>query len=381
MKSDPLSLVLLPSLQCNAACEYCFEDKSGGAISHENLETIIARILDYMAKHDISTLLIYWQGGEMMVLPPDWYRRAHDSIARLASKAGRTVRHYAQSNMIDYTPEWNPVLSEIFDNSIGSSMDFPNLHRKVAGGTPEQFIDEWARRVRQAQDAGIYVGVIAIPNRETLRLGAERFYTHFVDELQVPDFQINFPFPGGTDNAVKREYPLDAEPLSRFLDDLFAIWMERGYGRGVEVGPFDSLLKYFLDGNPALPCIWRENCANEFLCIDPQANVAQCDCWVASYPDFRFGNLLESDSLENLLASSRSRRDFEARPGILVQREDCIDCDFLAICHGGCPVRAYAFRGELHVKDPYCKVYKALFRRVQEVATQLAAARSRNADR
>jgi radical SAM protein with 4Fe4S-binding SPASM domain len=105
--------------------------------------------------------------------------------------------------------------------------------------------------------------------------------------------------------------------------------------------------------------------------------VAQCDCWVTSYPQFRFGNILESSDLNGLLDSSSSRRDFEARPATLVQEEDCIDCDYLALCHGGCPVRAYSVWGNLFAKDPYCEVYKAIFRRTEKASMELAAKRSR----
>ena len=93
----------------------------------------------------------------------------------------------------------------MFGNSVGTSMDFPNLYRKAKGRTPEEYTAIWARNVRAARDAGIDVGVISIPNKETLRLGAERFYSYFVDELQITDFQVNTSFSGGEANAAKED--------------------------------------------------------------------------------------------------------------------------------------------------------------------------------
>jgi hypothetical protein len=94
----------------------------------------------------------------------------------------------------------------MFGNNVGTSMDFPNLYRKAKGRTPEEYTTIWARNVRAARDAGIDVGVIAIPNKETLRLGAESFYSYFVDELRITDFQVNTPYRGEA-NAAKKKYP------------------------------------------------------------------------------------------------------------------------------------------------------------------------------
>ena len=69
-------------------------------------------------------------------------------------------------------------------------------------------------------------------------------------------------------------------------------WLEHGYDHGVSVGPFDEIIKAFR-GRPArLSCIWQQNCANEFISIDARGQTALCDCWVTSYPEHSFGNVL-----------------------------------------------------------------------------------------
>jgi hypothetical protein len=42
-------------------------------------------------------------------------------------------------------------------------------------------------------------------------------------------------------------------------------------------------------------------------------------------------------------------------------------------------VRTYAITGEFFVKDPYCKVYKALFSTMEALAAKMAAVRYRRA--
>ncbi len=376
MTGKSLSLILLPTLSCNAACEYCFERRTAGSLSLENLSVVLEKILDYMEERNTRTLLIYWQGGEVMTLPATWFEQAHELILHTASVRKMEIRNFLQSNMIGFTREWAPILSRMFNNSVGSSMDFPNRHRVMPGGATAEFSRIWKENVSEAIQSGIQIGVISIPNEESFQVGAERFYSHFVDDLGITDFQINVPFPGGPANETKSGYPLATEPLSQFLVDLFSIWIERGYGKGAVVGPFDRLLGYHLDGESDLPCIWRENCSNEFLCIAPDGHVAQCDCWVASYPKYRFGNIFAAAGLNDLLNGSAAFREFRARPSVLVQNEDCLDCDYLSICHGGCPVRAYTVYGSVYRKDPYCDVYRSVFRRVAETAAILAQRRS-----
>jgi radical SAM protein with 4Fe4S-binding SPASM domain len=376
MTGKTFSLILLPTLSCNAACRYCFEHRTRATLDHDGLAVILDKTLDYMDEQHAQTLLIYWQGGEVMTLPASWFEKAWVIIEQAATARDKEIRNFAQSNMIGYTRPWGRILSSMFNNSVGTSMDYPNLHRVAPGGTAAEFNHVWYQKVLEAKAAGIQVGVISIPNHETFKVGAERFYSHFVEELQITDFQINFPFPGGPGNNSGLGYPLAVGPLSQFLSDLFDIWLERGYAKGVTVGPFDKFLECRLEGGAGLPCIWQHNCVSEFLCIDPSGNVAQCDCWVASYPEHWFGNIFQPGSLADLLKRSTARRAFRTRPSVIVRQEDCLDCEYLSMCHGGCPIRGYSVYGSIERKDPYCEAYKSVFRRVSEAAATLALRRS-----
>ena len=377
MIGSHFSLILLPTNKCNVACEYCFEDKTDDFMSHEQLAVVAEKLLDHMERRAIASMTIYLQGGEIMMIPPRWFERAYDIFAEAAARRGRRVGHSLQSNMIGYSRRWNGLIAGMFGNSVGTSMDFPNLYRHARGRTPEEYTAIWRRNVRAAREAGIDVAVIAIPNRETLRLGAERFYSYFVDELGVTSFQVNTAFSGGEANDAKAEVILDVDRLAGFFVDLARVWFERGRGAGVALGPFDELLEKFSGRGGCLPCIWRQNCTDEFVSIDARGNVAQCDCWVTSYPEYSFGNILGPESFTELLAKSAARKRFEARPEALMHDATCLECEYLSVCHGGCPVRTLSITGEFFVKDPYCAVYKALFACMDELAAREAAVRSR----
>jgi radical SAM protein with 4Fe4S-binding SPASM domain len=375
MTGTHLSLILLPTLSCNADCDYCFEVKTNDSLTLDRFALLLEKVLAYMNEQAIQKLTIYWQGGEVMMLPPEWYEQAHDVIQEAAVAKDREIDNALQTNLIGYNNKWNRILFQMFGNSLGSSLDYPNLHRKLPGGSPHEFTAIWHRNFQVAKEAGIDIGVISIPNPETFKVGAERFYSYFVDDLGITNFQINTPFPGGPITETKKTYPLETDQLTKFLLDLADIWFKNGYRNGVKVGPFDELIKYFIEGDAQLPCIWRDNCVNELVSIDPNGNVAQCDCWVASYPEFRFGNIFSLNSFSNLLKNSEARQRLQSRPRFLIQQEDCLECDYLAICHGGCPIRTYSNTGNLFTKDPYCHTYKSLFSYMEQHAAKLAQSR------
>ena len=375
MSGRPLSLILLPTLDCNVACDYCFEEKARVRLSHDQVPGLTASILDHMEAVGSEHAQVYWQGGEALLLGPAWYERTHEIMGRAAAARGRSFRHYLQSNLIGYGPQWNPVIRRMFDGSVGTSMDYPNDHRRLKNGSTERYTQVWLEAVREARGAGIDVSVIAVLHGGSLRAGPSEFLAFFTDEAQLTDVQVNLPFPGGPGHGGDT---LDAPALSAFLVCLLDVWMERGFDRGVRLGPFDQLVEAYA-GRPArLPCIWQPNCANEFVTIDARGNVALCDCWVTSYPAHRFGNVFDSTGLSALLGGSAARRAFLARPGHLIAHEDCGTCPHLALCHGGCPVRTFAATGAILAKDPYCEVYKTVFATCRDLASEAVRRRRRS---
>ncbi|HEY0461368.1 MAG TPA: radical SAM protein [Pyrinomonadaceae bacterium] len=374
MMKNHLSVIFLPTNKCNVECTYCFEDKTDDRMTHEQLSAVISKLLDFMETDDIGSLTLHWQGGELMTLPVSWFETAYDIIGNLAQTRGKTIDHGMQTNMIAYTPRWDPIIKKMFGGSVGTSMDYPNHYRRLKNGSAEEYTRIWRQNVKTARENGIGVGVISVLNQATLEIGAERFYSFFVDELGIKSFQVNTPFPGGETNETKQNLALENEVLSRFFIDLTDIWLERGYRNGVSLNPIDELVKHFSSEQSCLPCIWQTNCADEFISIDARGFVAQCDCWVTSYPEYFFGNIFEHESLAELLRTSPARAEFIARPMAIID-QGCIECDYLSICHGGCPVRTYTKKQKLNEKDPYCSLYKALFRHTERVAAQLAERR------
>lgn len=372
MSARPFSLILLPTLDCNAACDYCFEEKSSFRLAVHDLPRLTTSILDHMETIGAEQAEVYWQGGEALLMGPEWFMSAHGLMGAAAAARGRAFRHYLQTNLIGYGPHWNPVIKTVFGGSIGTSMDFPNSHRRLKGGGTEPYTQVWLQAVRQAREAGFDLGVIAVLHACSLRVEPRSFLSFFTEEAGITSLQVNLPFPGG---PSREGHILETAALSRFLVELLELWAADALHRGFRLGPFLELMEICSGRHGRLPCIWQPNCANDFLTVDPRGEVALCDCWVTSYPQHSFGNLFKTPGLSRMLDASRARRAFLDRPARLMDTEDCDACPHLAMCHGGCPIRTYTAKGTFLAKDPYCEVYKVVFEKCRRLAGDLALRR------
>src|SRR5258705_11026928 len=116
MKGNHFSVILLPTNKCNVNCDYCFEDKTRDNMTMERLSVLIDKVLDHMERSRVSALTIYWQGGEIMTMPPRWFEQDYEEILRAAQARHKQVQHRLQSNMIGYNKRWHKSISESIGN-------------------------------------------------------------------------------------------------------------------------------------------------------------------------------------------------------------------------------------------------------------------------
>ena len=86
MPLNHFSVLISPTFRCNADCEYCFENKTSDVMELDDFERILRRIATYLRQQDVTDLTLYWQGGEIFTMPPEWLLRAHDICREIAEK-------------------------------------------------------------------------------------------------------------------------------------------------------------------------------------------------------------------------------------------------------------------------------------------------------
>lgn len=368
--NSELSFIMIPTTKCNLSCTHCFEKRTGRVMSYPELETVMTKIREYSDLHGIERITFYWQGGEILTLGLDWFERMDEIVCHVFSASRISIRHRLQSNLIAYTSEWKPLIEKIFDSSIGSSLDYPNLYRLSSGISANQFNEEWLGYCNKVRLDGIDVGVISVVNEESLKIPAEDFLEFYSVKMGLSSLQLNFPFDIPTDRKANKDlnesFYLNQSGLGKFLVNLFDVWIDEdsGWHSKISINPFNELIDVFslAPRSSRCNCIWSGNCADTFFTIGPDSSVGLCDCWVTSLPSFSFGNL-QTQSLDEI-SKNDIRQRFRQRIDAILE-SSCADCSFLGVCFGGCIIRTFGRFSTINRKDPYCGAYKALFSRVQ----------------
>lgn len=380
MNSD-LNLIMVPTTKCNLSCRHCFEGRSNRVMSPSELRVVIQKVYEYSDAQNIDKVVFYWQGGEVFTLGLSWFERMDEIVSQVFAGNNIRVRHSLQSNLISYTSKWKPIIEKIFQNSIGSSLDYPSLYRGFQTIKRDQFNDIWLKSCNSARADGIEVSVISVLNKDSLEIPPREFLEFYCTCMGISNMQLNFPFDLHSHSGSEDSFFLNPFDLGEFLVELFDTWINENssWYRKLHINPFCELIDVFSFA-PRLSrcnCIWSGNCANTFFSIGPDSSVGLCDCWVTSLPEFSFGNLQEQTLDE--ISRSAVRKRFAQRIESVMDSE-CADCPFLSICFGGCIIRTYGKSGIIENKDPYCEAYKILFSRVQRYVRSTKISGDNHAD-
>src|SRR5260370_34283482 len=93
MNGRVFSVILLPTSECNVACDYCFEHKEQHRLSPALLPLLTLRLLDHLEHENIEDCEIYWQSGEEMIIGPERFAEARNPRMRPTAERGRKFVH------------------------------------------------------------------------------------------------------------------------------------------------------------------------------------------------------------------------------------------------------------------------------------------------
>lgn len=291
--------------RCNLRCAHCFIQDYRGDMPL----AIVERVAELF-----PTSVIVFHGGEptMMGLP-----YILDCIKILGARP-----YVLQSNMINFSSQWLPLLMEHFDGAIGTSLDdarFPHLQR-------------WLNNVAIAANAGIKVtAVVTVTPRLTVRALSQALQQF--QEAGGRAFRLQFVTPVKTQAISPESY---REFFTAFYDHPLNEARHRidsalclGFHNGINGG----------------------NCGGSLRTIEPDGTVYVCPD-LAGQSLFPLGNVMRPGE-----GNVKNDTLFFRRQTILSLK---CDDDCWRLCRGGCLASAYFHHGEPMEKDPYCSIYKGL---------------------
>lgn len=344
--AHPLYVMLKPAgALCNLACDYCYylekaklyQESPRHVMSDELLEKFIE---EYINSQTMQEVLFTWHGGETMMRPLSFYRKALALQKKYAK--GRQISNCLQTNGTLLTDEWCRFFH---DNQwlVGISID-----------GPQEFHDEY-RRNRQGRPSFVKVmqginllkkhnvewNAMAVVNDYNADYPLE-FY-HFFKELDchyiqfAPIVERIAPHADGRRLAAVDEeskegladFSITPRQWGNFLCSIFDEWVRQDVGN-YYIQLFDSTLANWVGEQPGI-CTLARTCGHAGV-MEFNGDVYSCDHFV--FPQYKLGNIY-SNTLAEMMYGECQQKFGQAKYTALPAQ--CKKCPYLFACNGECP--------------------------------------------
>lgn len=132
-KNRSLHLLIAPTLECNLACIYCYQNRSKGKMKQRTSEGIVSFVKKKLLNGGISEVFVDWYGGEPL-LAKDVIRKLTTGIRKEAKEAGCNYAASIVTNGTLLNPETVDTLGECGVMACQVTVDGPKAVHDVRRG-------------------------------------------------------------------------------------------------------------------------------------------------------------------------------------------------------------------------------------------------------
>jgi uncharacterized protein len=328
-------VVVQPTPFCNIDCRYCYlpgrNDKA--VMTQSTVDTLFERVFSSGWASDDLTVI--WHAGEPLVVPPEFYECAFESIER-RRPASVHIRHSMQTNGMLLSSDWCELF-KAWHVGVGVSIDGPkrfnDAHRLTRAG--KSTFDQALEGIRLLRREGVPFHVITVLSEES---------------MQAPQELLDFYRSEGIENVCFNVEESEGEHVSSLFSSSGATSrFHRFLGEFWRLARRDTGIQFIREIDGMLPRVFRpagavfRNVQVEpfgMLNVDCKGNVSTFSPELLGlarpeYGNFIIGNV-HTDTLEAMRRSdvlAAMARDVTA--GV----EACsVGCEYFSVCGGGAPV-------------------------------------------
>lgn len=370
----PLYVMLKPAGSlCNLRCKYCYyleknalyTEQKNHVISDEMLDKFIREYIEAQTSPDV---LFCWHGGETLMRPISFYRRAIELQRKYAR--GRRIDNTIQTNATMLTDEWCEFFREnnfLVGVSIDGPQEFHDEYRRTATGKPT--FHKVMQGIRLLNKHNVEWNALAVVNDFNADYPLE-FY-NFFKEIGCHNIQFT-PIverrierndglslaPGMEEGGELVDFSVTPEQWGKFLCTIFDEWVRHDVGTYF-IQIFDATLANWAGVQPGL-CSLAKECGHAGV-MEFNGDVYSCDHFV--YPEHLLGNINEK-TITEMMYGEKQREFAKLKHELLPQQ--CRECPVEFACHGECPKNRFT-------RDKYgnpglnylCKGYRQFFEHVK----------------
>ena len=370
----PLYVMLKPAGSlCNLRCKYCYyleknalyTEQKNHVISDEMLDKFIREYIEAQTSPDV---LFCWHGGETLMRPISFYRRAIELQLKYAR--GRRIDNTIQTNATMLTDEWCEFFREnnfLVGVSIDGPQEFHDEYRRTATGKPT--FHKVMQGIRLLNKHNVEWNALAVVNDFNADYPLE-FYNffkeigcHYIQFTPIVERRIERNdglslAPGMEEGGELVDFSVTPEQWGKFLCTIFDEWVRHDVGTYF-IQIFDATLANWAGVQPGL-CSLAKECGHAGV-MEFNGDVYSCDHFV--YPEHLLGNINEK-TITEMMYGEKQREFAKLKHELLPQQ--CRECPVEFACHGECPKNRFT-------RDKYgnpglnylCKGYRQFFEHVK----------------
>lgn len=341
----PLYVMLKPAGSlCNLRCKYCYyleknalyTEQKNHVISDEMLDKFIREYIEAQTSPDV---LFCWHGGETLMRPISFYRRAIELQRKYAR--GRRIDNTIQTNATMLTDEWCEFFREnnfLVGVSIDGPQEFHDEYRRTATGKPT--FHKVMQGIRLLNKHNVEWNALAVVNDFNADYPLE-FYNffkeigcHYIQFTPIVERRIERNdglslAPGMEEGGELVDFSVTPEQWGKFLCTIFDEWVRHDVGTYF-IQIFDATLANWAGVQPGL-CSLAKECGHAGV-MEFNGDVYSCDHFV--YPEHLLGNINEK-TITEMMYGEKQREFAKLKHELLPQQ--CRECPVEFACHGECP--------------------------------------------
>lgn len=346
---------------CNLACDYCYYSRLNGRpgkierIADDVLEKFIREYMDMKR----GAVPFAWQGGEPLLAGLDFFKKVVTLQAKHAPR-NTIISNSIQTNGTLIKKEWADFFKK-FNFLVGVSLDGTeemNDARRVTGSGKGSF-HTIMKGIQYLRDAEVDFNILTVIHennvhraKELMEFYQQEGFTH-IQFIPCMDFKAqNIDQPG--------EYLITPKQYGDFLCEAFYSWYNDGDPQ-ISIRFFDNMLAVYLN-QEAEGCIHRETCPTTVV-FEQNGDAYPCDFYI--HEEYLLGNI-GFDSLESIVNHEKMDLFLQKKPAL---PDACKSCEFLNLCHGGCPRNRSNNGTEM---EYFCESYKQVYRYADERMKEVA---------
>jgi len=352
-------IIKCTNIACNLKCEYCFYRYLDQIVKPDSImsQEMLGRLTEQLLEINPQKCDFLWHGGEPLLAGIDFFKRAVELQNQAREKNGVQIRNSIQTNGVLLNREWARFFKKN-GFSVGVSIDGPEhmQNRYRVKANKKGSFKATLRGIHTCQAEDISVGAIAVITSYNAQF-PEEVYRFFVNN-GLKKFSLNPVFETDFDGRPCH-YSVSDDAFAAFLEKVLDLWLADDDPE-IEIRQFTQPLTGMVGGQ-ITSCVFSGRC-HIFLDIHPNGDVRPCHSFKGEAEVL--GNVLTQDLLEIIRGDKYKK--FSA--STLKLPVDCLCCEWLSICHGGCTDhRNVVVDGKLHEKYVYCGSRKRTFRILDQV--------------